>query len=153
MLYLYFLFVYVQTRGRGWSFTESSQATGKMEGSSSGGGHGSTSSDLSIDSNDRYSVFRTIDNPESTKLATSSSFDSRDDFGGFKSVDSPSMVKMGPQTSEFSAFQGGTGQISSGWNGRETSTAGSSLPIQQQDFGNFQSVPSQKTDQVRSRMY
>ena len=124
-----------------------------MEGSSSGGGHGSTSSDLSVDPNDRYSVFRTIDNRESTSLATSSSIDSRDDFGAFKSVDSPSMVKMGSQTSEFSAFQGGAGQISSGWNRGETSTAGSSLPIQQQGFGNFQSVPSQKTDQVRSRIY
>lgn len=124
-----------------------------MEGSSSGGDHGSTSSDLSIDPNDRYSVFRTIDNPESTSLATSSSIDSRDDFGAFKSVDSPSMVKVGSQTSEFSAFQGGAGQISSGWNRRETSTAGSSLPIQQQDFGNFQSVPSQKADQVRNRIY
>ena len=147
------MFVYFQTRGRGWSFTESSQATGNMEGSSSGGGHGSTSSDLSVDPNDRYSVFRTIDNPESTSLATSSSIDSRDDFGGFKSVDIPSMVKMGSQTSEFSAFQGGAGQISSGWNRRETSTAGSSLPIQQEGSGNFQSVPSQKTDQVRSRIY
>ena len=124
-----------------------------MEGSSSGGGHGSTSSDLSFDPNDRYSVFRTIGNPESTSLATSSSIDSKDDFGTFKSVDSPSMVKIGSQASEFSAFQDGAGQISSGWNRRETSTAGSSLPIQRQDFGNFQSVLSHKTDQVRNRIY
>lgn len=145
--------MYVQTRGRGWSFTETSQATGNMEGSSSGGGHGSTSSDLSIDPSDRYSVFRTIDNPESTSLATSSSVDSKDDFGAFKSVDSPSMVKIGSQASEFSAFQDGAGQISSGLNRRETGTTGSSLPIQRQDFGNFQSVLSHKTDQVRNRIY
>ena len=75
--------------------------------------YSSTSSDHSIDPNDKYSVFRAVDNPETTSIASSSSVDSRDDFAAFRSADQPIMMKAGSQPSEVPLFQGGISQPSS----------------------------------------
>lgn len=141
----------LQTKGRGWSFTEPSQegpqSSGMIEGSTSHIRYSSTSSDHSIDPNDKYSVFRAVDNPETTSIASSSSVDSRDDFAAFRSADQPIMMKAGSQPSEVPLFQGGISEPSSNWNRLETSSMGGSKLPNQQDFGNFQCVLGQRTNE------
>lgn len=107
------------------------------EGIASKGRHSSTSSDHFIDPNDKYSVFRAVDQPEvtSTVGSSSSSMDSRDRFGAFQSGDQP-VMKTGPPPGEVPSFQGGVSQQSSatGWNKTEVHSTG----------GQFQSVTTNK---------
>ncbi|KAL9988732.1 hypothetical protein ACROYT_G003211 [Oculina patagonica] len=136
----------LQTKGRGWSFSEpsheESQSSGMGEGISLSGRHSSTSSDHSIDPNDKYSVFRAVDQPaEATSIAASPSMDSKEGFGVFQSGDQP-VMKCGPPPGEVSLFQGGVSQQSGGWNRTEVSSTGghfqSVMPNKQDEFGDFQ---------------
>lgn len=102
------------------------------EGISLSGRHSSTSSDHSIDPNDKYSVFRAVDQPEVTSIAASPSMDSKDSFGAFQS-DQP-VKKSVPPIGEVPLFQGGVSQQSGGWNRTEVSSTG----------GHFQSVTPNK---------
>ena len=104
------------------------------EGIASKGRHSSTSSDHSIDPNDKYSVFRAVDQPEVTSIVgSSSSMASKDRFGAFQSGDQP-VMKTGPPPGEVPSFQGGVSQQSSGWNKTEVHSTG----------GHFQSVTTNK---------
>lgn len=91
------------------------------EGNASSGRHSSTSSDHSIDPNDKYRVFRA--QPEVTSITAAPSMDSKDRFGVFQSGDQPVMT-TGPQSSDVPLFQGGVGQQSSGWNRTDASSTG-----------------------------
>lgn len=100
------------------------------EDSASRGLVSSVSSDHSLDPNDKYSVFRTVDQPEVTSIALTSSVDKIDRFGAFQSGDQSAM-KTGPPAGEVALFQGGVGHQNTGWN--KTDTSG----------GHFQSVANQ----------
>jgi len=102
------------------------------EGSASRGRVSSVSSDHSVDPNDKYSVFRAVDQPEVTSIAVTPSMDKNDRFGGFQSGDQSAM-KTEPPPGEVAFFQGGVNQQISGWNKTEVSSAG----------GHFQSAANQ----------
>ena len=115
-----------------------------LEGNSPRGRHSSTSSDHSIDPNDKYSVFRAVDQPEENSITNSPSVDSKDRFGAFQSGDQLVMKALS-QPSQVPLFQGGVSQPSSGWNRTEAGSipvGGSNPPNQQQNFGHFQSLQS-----------
>ena len=103
-----------------------------VEGSASRGRVSSVSSDHSIDPNDKYSVFRTVDHPEVTNIAVTPSMDQNDRFGVFQSGDQSAM-KTAPPPGEVALFQGGVGPQSTGWNKTNISSTG----------GHFQSAANQ----------
>lgn len=122
-----------------------------IEGSTSRGRHSSTSSDHSVDPNDKYSVFRTVDQPEAAGMASFPSVDSNDRFGAFQSGDQP-VLTPAPQPSQLPLFQGGASQPRSGWHRTEASGMDEhKLSNQQQTlghFGHFQSPAGQGTNEV-----
>ena len=104
-----------------------------VEGIASRGRVGSASSGHSVDPNDKYSVFRTVDQPEVAGIAAATpSMDQNDRFGAFQSGDQSAM-KTEPPPGEVALFQGVVSQQSSGWNKTEVSSTG----------GHFQSVANQ----------
>ena len=104
------------------------------EGSASSGRVGSASSVHSIDPNDKYSVFRAVDQPEVSSIAEATpSMDQNARFGAFQSGDGSAM-KSEPPTGEVALFQGGVSQQSTTeWNKPEVSSTG----------GHFQSAANQ----------
>ena len=104
----------------------------------------STSSDHSIDPNDKYSVFRAVEQPDVDAMASSPSVDSKDRFGAFHSGDIPMS-----QPSQLPLLHSGVSQSSSGWNQTEVSSiGGSNVSSQQQNFGHFQTVTGQGMNEV-----
>lgn len=116
------------------------------------GRHSSTSSDQSIDPNDKYSVFRAVDQSGAIDVTSSSSMDSQDRLGAFHSHDQP-VAKPGPQPSHLPLLHSGVSQPSSGWGQTEVrNVGGSSILTQQQNFGQLQSTASQDTEEVRCKL-
>ena len=103
-----------------------------LEDSASRGRVSSVSSDHSLDPNDKYSVFRTVDQPEVTTIAVIPSVDKNDRFGAFQSGDQ-SAVKTEPPPGGLALFQVGVGHQSTGWNKTDISSTG----------GHFQSAANQ----------
>jgi len=103
-----------------------------VEGSASKSRVSSVSSDHSVDPNDKYSVFRTVDQPEVTGIAVAPSMDKNDRFGAFQSGDQSAM-KPEPPPGEEALFHGRVSQQSTGWNKPDVSSTG----------GHFQSAASQ----------
>jgi len=103
------------------------------EGSASRGRVGSASSVHSIDPNDKYSVFRAVDQPEVSSIAEATpSMDQNARFGAFQSGDGSAM-KTEPPPGEVALFQGGVSQQNTEWNKPEVSSTG----------GHFQSAANQ----------
>ena len=92
----------------------------------------SVSSDHSVDPNDKYSVFRTVDQPDVNSIAVTPSVDKNDRFGAFQSGDQSAM-KTEPPPGKVTLFQGGVSQQSTGWNKTDISSTG----------GHFQSAANQ----------
>ena len=113
------------------------------------GRHSSTSSDQSFDPNDKYSVFRAVDQSGAIDMTSSPSMGSQDRLGVFHSHDQP-VAKPGPQPNHLPLLHSGVSQTSSGWGQAEVSSVGgSSILSQQQNFGQLQSTASRGTEEVR----
>ena len=89
-----------------------------LEENASRGHLSSTSSDHSIDCNDKYSVFKAVSQPVVNSIAASPSTESKDRFGAFQSNDQH-VIKTGLQTGGVPPFQGGVG-----WNRTEGGSTG-----------------------------
>lgn len=94
-----------------------------VEGNASRGRVSSVSSDHYVDPNDKYSVFRTVDQPDVNSIAVTPSVDKNDRFGAFQSGDQSAM-KTEPPPGKVTLFQGGVSQQSTGWNKTDISSTG-----------------------------
>lgn len=141
----------LQTKEHGWSFAETpqgiSQKKTKMEGDTVSEHHSSASSDLSVDPNDRYSVFRTVKQPETNEAASVFTEKTEDSFGAFKSSNPP-VSKPGTITSHFPLLRDGLSLPTNNSNQAEVNVlGGSNMTNPQSSFGNFQTVAAQGTSQ------
>ena len=110
--------------------------------------HSSASSDLSVDPNDRYSVFRTVKQPETNEAASVFTEKTEDSFGAFKSSNPP-VSKPGTITSHFPLLRDGLSLPTNNRNQAEVNVlGGSNMTNPQSSFGNFQTVAAQGTSQV-----
>ena len=113
-----------------------------VEGNASRGRVSSVSSDHSVDPNDKYSVFRTVDQPDVNSIAVTPSVDKNDRFGAFQSGDQSAM-KTEPPPGKVTLFQGGVSQQSTGWNKTDISSTGWNKTDISSTGGHFQSAANQ----------